>query len=273
MDYFLFSPAFCVREYRALFLPILTSVAATGTRPVAKQGEFRATALCSGADPAGREGDGMTGGLTIRAGIGLILLAGLLVAERRRSGTGLWIFKPLTAAVYVWIALTEGATESGYGVAVLIALLLSWCGDVLLIPQDRPAIFRAGVLAFLAAHIAFVVAFLVRGVDWQAFLVAALVIAVPGAVVWRWIRGRIPVELAAAVRIYIVVITLMFAAAIGSHAESPALTIAVGAGFFWVSDLFVARDRFIQAGFINRLLGLPLYFVAQLLLALSVAIS
>jgi hypothetical protein len=38
-----------------------------------------------------------------------------------------------------------------------------------------------------------------------------------------------------------------------------------------VSDLFVARDRFVQPGFVNRLLGLPLYYAAQAMLAISTA--
>jgi len=43
-----------------------------------------------------------------------------------------------------------------------------------------------------------------------------------------------------------------------------------GAVTFYVSDLSVARDRFLAPGFVNRLWGLPLYYGAQLLLAGSV---
>ncbi|MEJ2161525.1 MAG: lysoplasmalogenase family protein [Chromatiales bacterium] len=93
--------------------------------------------------------------LTIPLSIGGVSLAGLLLAEQRQSTFGVWLFKPVAAAAYIWIALVHDATSSAYGVAVLIALLLSWCGDVLLIPKARPAVFRAGILAFLSAHIAF----------------------------------------------------------------------------------------------------------------------
>ena len=210
--------------------------------------------------------------LTIPLSIGGVSLAGLLLAEQRQSTSGVWLFKPVAAAAYIWIALVHDATSSAYGVAVLIALLLSWCGDVLLIPKARPAVFRAGILAFLSAHIAFVVAFLVRGVSWSAFLVAVFVLAVPGFAVWRWLAGQVPATLNAAVRFYIVVITVMLAAAIATHVHAPAPIIVLGAALFWVSDLFVARDRFVSPGFVNRLLGLPLYFAAQLLLAISVAI-
>ncbi|MDD3992851.1 MAG: hypothetical protein PHV70_11955 [Desulfobacteraceae bacterium] len=37
-----------------------------------------------------------------------------------------------------------------------------------------------------------------------------------------------------------------------------------------MSDLFVARQRFVAPAFSNRLLGLPLYYIGQFLLAFSV---
>jgi len=41
---------------------------------------------------------------------------------------------------------------------------------------------------------------------------------------------------------------------------------------FYISDLFVARDRFFKTEFSNRLLGLPLYYAGQFLLAFSVGL-
>ena len=38
---------------------------------------------------------------------------------------------------------------------------------------------------------------------------------------------------------------------------------------FYLSDVSVARDRFVAPGFGNRIWGLPLYYAAQLLFALS----
>ncbi|OQY43225.1 MAG: hypothetical protein B6240_12915 [Desulfobacteraceae bacterium 4572_87] len=43
-----------------------------------------------------------------------------------------------------------------------------------------------------------------------------------------------------------------------------------GALSFYISDLFVARDRFVKKKPINRILGLPLYFGGQFLLAFSI---
>jgi hypothetical protein len=40
---------------------------------------------------------------------------------------------------------------------------------------------------------------------------------------------------------------------------------------FWLSDLCVARERFVTQGFVNRAIGLPLYYGAVLVLALASA--
>jgi hypothetical protein len=45
-----------------------------------------------------------------------------------------------------------------------------------------------------------------------------------------------------------------------------------GALSFYVSDVFVARQRFIKTEFLNRLVGLPLYYGGQFMLAFSVGL-
>jgi len=47
--------------------------------------------------------------------------------------------------------------------------------------------------------------------------------------------------------------------------------LALGASLFFVSDLAVARDRFVARAFVNRLWGLPAYYIAQLLVAWALA--
>jgi hypothetical protein len=36
---------------------------------------------------------------------------------------------------------------------------------------------------------------------------------------------------------------------------------------FYLSDIFVARQRFVQHSFLNRLIGLPLYYLGQFQIA------
>jgi hypothetical protein len=50
------------------------------------------------------------------------------------------------------------------------------------------------------------------------------------------------------------------------------IVVFVGAFSFYFSDLFVARDRFLKKEFLNRLVGLPMYYTGQFLLAFSVGL-
>jgi uncharacterized membrane protein YhhN len=75
---------------------------------------------------------------------------------------------------------------------------------------------------------------------------------------------------------YIVVISIMVCAACGiaGNPNLPAsarATIFAGAILFYLSDLFVARQRFVVNAHANRVVGLPLYYAAQFLLAFSAA--
>ena len=74
---------------------------------------------------------------------------------------------------------------------------------------------------------------------------------------------------------YILVITAMVVGAWTVLAAS-GLTLSgrmlvfIGALSFYFSDIFVARQRFLKTEFINSLIGLPLYYGGQFLLAFSV---
>lgn len=47
--------------------------------------------------------------------------------------------------------------------------------------------------------------------------------------------------------------------------------LPVAAAAFFVSDLAVARNKFVSPGIVNRLWGLPLYYAANLAFASSLA--
>jgi uncharacterized membrane protein YhhN len=199
-----------------------------------------------------------------------IAVAGLLVAERRGSQAGIWLAKPLAATAFVAAALAWGATASLYGRIVLVGLVFSWLGDVLLIPRSQ-TIFRLGIASFLLGHVAFTIAFLTRGVS-LAWTMMVLVVALPVLVlVVRGLSPHVPGEMRGAVYAYMAVMTAMVACAVGMvGAGGPPLALA-GALAFYLSDLSVARDRFVAPDFTNRAWGLPLYFGAQLLFACSVS--
>jgi uncharacterized membrane protein YhhN len=71
------------------------------------------------------------------------------------------------------------------------------------------------------------------------------------------------------VRAYLVVIGVMTTLAFGVTAAGGPLAVAIGALAFTASDVSVARDRFVKHEFVNRAWGLPLYYAAQMLIAVT----
>jgi uncharacterized membrane protein YhhN len=198
-------------------------------------------------------------------------LAGLLVAEARGEGRWISVWKPLASCGFLGLAIAAGALESAYGRVLLVALVLSWVGDVLLISRE-PGGFLAGLASFLLAHLAYAGAFLVRGPSWGWAAAALVGLVAPYFLVDRWLSPHVKPSLRGLVRIYGAAISVMMALACGVLAAGHAPVIFTGALAFYLSDLAVARDRFVREGFVNRLWGLPLYYASQLLLAWSVAL-
>jgi hypothetical protein len=57
----------------------------------------------------------------------------------------------------------------------------------------------------------------------------------------------------------------------GRYGALPDPLVRWGAGLFFVSDLFVARGRFVRSGKANQLVGWPLFYAGQFLLAPSLS--
>jgi uncharacterized membrane protein YhhN len=172
------------------------------------------------------------------------------------------IAKPLASAGFLLIALSEGATDSAYGRIILAGLVLGALGDVALM-FDRW--FLAGLVLFAAGHVAYVFAFLSNGPITLASAAVGAALGVGSAV---WLVPRLETVMRIPVGVYIVVISVMVAVGIGP--DQP-MYVRIGAPLFALSDLLVARERFVASDARNRICGLPMYYTAQVLIALSVA--
>ena len=199
-----------------------------------------------------------------------LAVGALLFSERIGSRTGVWIAKPAASSAFIAVALAAGATGTAYGRAILAGLVLSWLGDVFLIPRSAPKLFLAGVGSFLLGHVAYAVAFFARGIDLGTSVVAAAVVTALAVGVLAWLRPHVGADMRLAVPAYIVVISVMVVTALGTYALAGNPWIPLGAVGFYLSDLSVARDRFVADEFWNRIWGLPLYYGAQVVLAWSV---
>ena len=208
--------------------------------------------------------------IAITLTIGCLLAAsGLVVAESRNLGAAGVVSKVAASTTFVLLALSLHAAASIYGQLVLLALVLSWIGDVFLLGR-RSVLFLSGLGSFLLAHVAFSVAFATGALSTSAFLVGLIFASAIGVITLRWLWGRLDAPYKLAVAAYVVAIVVMCTMAIAHSAASQSWLVAVGAVAFAASDISVARDRFVASAFLNKAWGLPVYYSAQLLLAWSI---
>ena len=196
-----------------------------------------------------------------------IAVAALLWAESKPSRLGVWLVKPIASTILVVTALLAGALDSSYGRLILLGLLFSWLGDVFLISK-RQLSFIAGLGSFLLAHVAYSGAFLLQPLTVPPLVLAAIAMVVFAIIVLRWLWPHLRHNFRPAVVSYLLAISLMVVLASGTIAAT-GLYVVIGAVMFAASDIFVARDRFVSPSVANRLWGLPLYYAAQLIFALS----
>ena len=177
-----------------------------------------------------------------------------------------YVAKPFTMVGLIGVALALDPEYSDMRAAFVIALACSLVGDVfLMLPGDR---FVAGLTAFLGAHLAYTVGFLlgpgsIAGLGIGALITA--VVAVPfGIHLVRAVRARAPAVVTPVVT-YIVVIALMVASATGL---GNAWAI-VGAWLFFTSDALIGETRFVRAIPHGRLAIIVTYHLGQAALVLS----
>ena len=194
-------------------------------------------------------------------------LAGLLRAIRVEDREEEVVSK--IAASVAFVVLGALGWQAGNPVATWLVIGLALCaiGDALLL-WDRT--FDPGMWTFLLGHAAYIVAFhFALGITrWPPVIALPVALAGCGAFCWLWPHlGARKTSVGA----YIVVISVMVWGAV-SVVRGGALpwTAAIGALLFYLSDLTVARHRFVTAEFLNRAAGLPLYYAGQVLIALSV---
>ena len=188
-----------------------------------------------------------------------------MIAEWKGGAVHILLTKIAASASFLAIGLWNFG-GSFYGILIVTALAFCLIGDVLLVWGSKAALF-GGIAAFLVAHIAYAVAFAGLPFDPTAFVIALFIWNIVAVLLIRWLWTHLAGFDRAAVLVYMAVITVMVALA----AATMSPMISVAAGLFAMSDISVARDRFIERGVVNKAWGVPLYYFAQVLLASSVS--
>lgn len=205
--------------------------------------------------------------------LGVILLVGVLFHEKKKKRLLLLITKSTLSLLFVVTALLQPRPVSAYFNYLLVGLVFCLVGDVCLaLPQKKA--FMAGLVSFLFGHVLYIFSFssLIPVSHW--FSPGLFIIFGLSAIVFFWLRPHLK-SMLIPVLIYLLVITIMAFGAWAVFGKSSfqisgrALVLA-GALCFYVSDIFVARHRFIKEEYRNRFLGLPLYYTGQFFLAFSI---
>ncbi len=179
------------------------------------------------------------------------------------------VFKPLAMLIAMAVVWAHARAAGGVRRAdalLLAALAFSLAGDAFL---RFPGYFIPGLVAFLLAHLAYIALFH-QGLPWfpsRRALVATLGLGV-AMYGFLWLGG-LPAGLRAPVAAYVLVIALMAAQAIGRASvqrDRAALAVALGSGFFMLSDSLLATNRFVSPLPMSQVWVLSTYYAAQALI-------
>lgn len=189
-----------------------------------------------------------------------------------------YIAKPAVMVVlFIWLLTSVGMNGAliWFGLGILFSLL----GDVLLmISLDR--MFLPGLVAFLLAHVAYVIGFNIPLPLFSAWsLIFAFMVGLGGTRIIRRIVDSLAssgnVRMRTPILIYSLVISLMLLSAmmkltdITWSANASAL-VSLGALLFYLSDIVLAWNKFVAPIQYGRIYNIGLYHLGQITLIAGV---
>ena len=189
-----------------------------------------------------------------------------------------YIAKPaVMISLFLWLF-----TATGLNGALLwfgLGLILSLAGDVLLmLSLDR--FFLFGLVAFLLAHLAYVIGFNIPLPEFSVWsIVFAVMVSLGGARVIRRIVDALPSKGQARMRmpiiVYSTVISVMLLSAMMKLMDltwnaNAALLVSGGAFLFYISDIILAWNKFVAPIQYGRIYNIAAYHLGQIMLIAGV---
>jgi uncharacterized membrane protein YhhN len=216
---------------------------------------------------------------TFVLGLGVALIDWIAVARTNRKLE--YLVKPAVMVILILgLVLYGEILPSPLGWLFVAGLLFSLLGDVLLMLPSR---FIPGLLAFLAAHVLYVLAFNVEG--WLLTLpsaaLALLVAAIALPILLRVRRGLQTAgrnNLWPPVAIYGVVLALTLWSTLcttlrPTWPSTAAVLTAIGGALFFASDALNAWERFVNRFPFSRVVVMVTYHLAQYGLSAGVMLA
>lgn len=204
------------------------------------------------------------------AAVFTMVAAGLFVASGHVDALGDYgrLLKMTGSCGFLTTAILAGAFKSRYGVFIFVGLVFSWFGDLFL---SYSGMFLYGLVSFLLGHVMYCVAYASYAIRPKQSAIAFAIVALPILGVAAWLFPNVEGGMRIPVMAYMIVISSMLLLSAGLIGLRGGVIAFVGALAFWLSDIFVARGNFVTADMWNGLIGLPLYFGGQALLAISIS--
>ena len=206
-----------------------------------------------------------------------LVFAGLFIMEENKEKyVAAVVLKGLASLCFVAVGAMAG-DGSHLAKLVLAGLILGCIADVLLnlrwvFTEKGRLIFLVGILVFLSGHIVYLAAILPMAQSWVICFVIGIILT---AGLMKWIFTKITAEKAFKIFgvFYIGAIVLMNCVAISNLVTVPSAftaLFAAGAALFLISDIVLILNTFgPESKFSLRITNLSLYYLGQLLIALS----
>ncbi|MBK9924378.1 MAG: lysoplasmalogenase [Anaerolineales bacterium] len=183
-----------------------------------------------------------------------------------------YIAKPaVMVCLFVWLYLSTGLQGTTFWFG--LGLIFSLAGDVLLmLSLDRMFIF--GLIAFLLAHVSYLIGFqneLMKVTAWSVILIALLSVSAIRIMqrIVSAIREGGQARMAYPVIVYSTVITVMLYAAMTTISNpewtaNSSLLVGVGAFLFYLSDVILAWNKFVSPIKNGRIINIAAYHLGQI---------
>ena len=210
--------------------------------------------------------------------LSFIVAAVFIYCEHEEKYVPAVILKGTASLLFVITGFLSGKMNpSGISSTIIIGLLLGCIADVLLnlrfvFPRKGQMIFLVGIVVFLSGHIAYLAALLPLIKSRIMVLVISIILT---ALLMIWIFKRITAKMAFKIFgvVYIGAIMAMNCVACANLIQTPSAFSAVymaGAFLFLISDIVLILNTFgSKTRFSMRITNLSLYYVGQILIALS----
>ena len=189
------------------------------------------------------------------------------------------MFAKPAVMIFLFAWLYAGTRLHGDVLWFGIGILFSLVGDTLLLSSNR--FFLPGLIAFLLAHVAYIIGFNINAAPanaWDIFF-AFIILLSAVRILQRFIpalKSKEMNSLTLPVEIYALTISIMLFFAVRTLTDltwqtNATALVSVGAFLFYISDLILAWNRFMAPIQNGRLLNIVAYHLGQIALIVGVA--